>query len=423
MKTNIRFFQCVMKVSIVLSAIFLAGVCLSAAYANSFNPQSFPLLHPENLIYQGAFKLPAGTIGGSSFNYGGGAVLAYNPQNNSLLIVGHDNHQMVAEINIPAPIVSSEEANLPTAALIQPFADPSEGKIFTIDDSLQNKAGGLLVFNNRLYGSAFSWFDVNHSQILSHYVSSLDFSNVKASQGMFQLGETGAGFVSGYMTLIPEEWREALGGPALTGNCCIPIIARSSLGPAAFTFNPLDVGTKSPIPAIPLVYYPHSNPLGEWSSTNPYFNGSTRIKGLVLPPSSRSLLFIGRHGQGTWCYGIGGAEGECPDPTNSNKANHAYPYANQVWAYDVLDLIQAKNGALNPWEVKPYKIWNFTLPFESEGYGPVLGVSNDPSTQRIFIAHDRGSKPPIIHVFKSNHVSTWEDSSPPTSPKNLVIMP
>src|SRR2546430_1948222 len=81
------------------------------------------------------------------------------------------------------------------------------------------------------------------------------------------------------------EWQSAFGGAALTGQCCIPVTGRTSLGPAAFVFTPADVGVKTPVPATALVYYPITHPtLGQWNGTwSPtsglYYNGNTVIKG------------------------------------------------------------------------------------------------------------------------------------------------
>src|SRR5688572_29206030 len=44
--------------------------------------QAQPLLRQADLVYQGAFRLPPGQVGQSSFAYGGSA-LAYNAANNS----------------------------------------------------------------------------------------------------------------------------------------------------------------------------------------------------------------------------------------------------------------------------------------------------------------------------------------------------
>jgi len=60
-----------------------------------------PLLQLSDLEYQGAFRVPQGTIGGSTLNYGGTG-LTYNPARNSLFLVGHDWDQASAEISIPS---------------------------------------------------------------------------------------------------------------------------------------------------------------------------------------------------------------------------------------------------------------------------------------------------------------------------------
>ncbi|GJL58158.1 MAG: hypothetical protein NPIRA03_10150 [Nitrospirales bacterium] len=364
--------------------------------------------------------MPKGTFGGSSFTYGVKNALAFNPLNNSLFITGHDHQQMVAEVSIPNPIVTSQEGNLPTATVLQPFADASDGKMFTVDSGTI-KVGGLLAVNNKLYGTAYSYYDASGDQTLSHFSSSQDLSKQGDAQGMYKVGTEKTGYVSGYMTPIPTEWQTSFGGPAITGNCCLSIISRTSYGPAAFVFDPAKLGQQSPVPAAPLVYYPSSHPLAEWSSTSPHFNGTTKISAIVFPKNSRSLLFLGRHGTGAWCYGTGGTGGECNDPTSTNKGNHAYPYVNQIWAYDALDLLKVKEGNKSPWEINPYQTWQFTLPFQTEGDSPISGGTYDPSTQRIFISHDRGSSPLIIHVYKLNLSTTNTDTTPPAQPKNLEL--
>ena len=67
-----------------------------------------------------------------------------------------------------------------------------------------------------------------------------------------------------------EGDRIAAVGPALTGQCCLAIISRTSYGPAVSVFDPNDLGVKNPVPDIPLLYYPASHPLADWSATSPY---------------------------------------------------------------------------------------------------------------------------------------------------------
>jgi hypothetical protein len=153
----------------------------------------------------------------------------------------------------------------------------------------------------------------------------------------------------------------------------------------------------NPSPTTPLLYYPSVYPaIGAWDGTNPYFNGTTEVRGVVFPEGTRSILFFGRHGLGQFCYGSGP---ECGDSADTSKGTHAYPYAYYVWAYDAADLAAVKNGQKRPWDVRPYAVWPLTLPFGTEN-AHLNGATYDPSTGRVFIsqAFGDGAKP-LIHVL------------------------
>lgn len=222
---------------------------------------------------------------------------------------------------------------------------------------------------------------------------------------MYDVWQRGkAGFVSGYMALVPPAWQLTLGGRAITGQCCVPIVSRTSYGPSAFAWMPEQLGMRSPVPATPLVYYTSDHPLATWDSTNPVYNGSTEIHGAFIPTLSRSLLFVGRHGLGPFCYGTGGADGECVDPGSGDKGNHGYPYAYRVWAYDLLDLVDVRAGRRRPWDVRPYDVWSFTLPV-AEPSMHLGGVGYDQAHGLLYVSQlwadaDGDAHRPLIHVFK-----------------------
>jgi hypothetical protein len=397
MQSKIIYLRLVLM-AFVSSILLYGSMAMSVDQDRSQTTGSLPLLQLRNLVYQGAFRVPSGQFGRSVFDYGGTAP-AYNPMNDSLFIVGHDWDQLVAEIKIPKIINSTRLNDLSTATVLQPFADASQGLMYTVGTNTI-KIGGLMVYGGKLYGTAYVYYDAAGTQILSHFISPLNLSLQGAVRGILQVGNMGAGFVSGYMALIPPEWQSSLVGPAITGQCCIPIISRSSYGPAAFVFDPGNLGGKNSVPDTPLVYYPSSNPLAAWDATSSYFNGTSSIRGLIFPRGTRSILFIGRQGIGTFCYGTGGSSGgECYDPADSSKGNHAYPYVYQIWAYDILDLITVKNGKKQPWQVKPYALWNFNLPFESDNR-QIGGATYDQANQRLFISqiNSDGTRP-VIHLF------------------------
>ncbi|HYL81934.1 MAG TPA: hypothetical protein VEU07_14040, partial [Candidatus Acidoferrum sp.] len=266
-----------------------------------------PLLQAADLQYLGAIRVPGGTFGSSTFEYGGTAP-AFHAANNSLFLVGHPYQTQVAELSLPTPVNSGSLSALPTAKVLQPFTDPSHGLMFTVGAGT-TYTGGLLEYQNRLVGTSYLYYDGTGGQSLSHFVNTNPGSLAAGTaQGMYKVGSVGAGFVDGYMGLIPPEWQTALGGPVLTGQCCIPIISRTSYGPAVFAFDPANLGVTNPAPAKPLVYYPQSNPLADYAATSVLFNGATAITGVVFPGGTRSVLFFGRQGQGPFCYGPGTAD-------------------------------------------------------------------------------------------------------------------
>jgi hypothetical protein len=301
-----------------------------------------------------------------------------------------------------------------------------------------------MVYGTRLIGSAYTQDDPN--QATSHFTSQLDLSVAGDLQGFYRVGTVGPRFVSGYMTQIPPEWQSSLGGTALTGGCCNPPnlgatnIAGMSWGPSAFVFNPGDLGVVNPVPAAPLVYYSQSHPtLGAWNNTtvaNPAFNMMTEVTGVVFPQGTRTVLFFGKSGTGVPCFGNGtndpaldhqpvaGSPGNfwCYDPNevNGGWGPHAYPYAYQVWAYDVQDFLAVKNGQKNPWDVRPYGIWTLTLPFDTPRRH-LYGAAYDPQTGRVFISQPFGdlNGMPVIHVYK---VTVNSAVPPPAAPSGLRII-
>lgn len=351
------------------------------------------LLHQADLNYLGAFKVPDGNIGASTFEYGGTA-LTYNPGNDSLFMVGHDWDQAIAEISIPE-VRNGSLSNLSTANVIQPFVNV-QSRIPSNDLEGDVKVGGLLVNGNQLIGSLYEFYDANENATDSHFkLSSLNLSTANAS-GMFEVGNLGGGFVGGYMGTVPAAWQSALGTQYLTGQAGLSIIDRTSAGPAVFGFDPAQLGT-NPAPTTNLVYYPLSSPLADEQTQNPLFNTTTEIRGVVFPEGTDTVLFIGSHGTGSWCYATGDI---CNDPYRPDQGPHAAPYVYQVWAYNANDLLAVKNGQLQPWQVRPYDVWTFDLPYP-ENSKHIGGVAYDAASGRIYVSQQLADDAkPVIHVFQ-----------------------
>jgi hypothetical protein len=395
--------------------IWGTGLVRSASAQSSTEP----LLQQANLIYQGAFRVPQTACGSTytCFSYGGTAI-TYYAADNSLYMVGHPYGQLSAEVSIPAVVNSTSLGALNTATLRQPFADPTGGKRNEVNPGSPSpdSIGGQLVFGSNLIVSVYSTYDAGGTQSTSHFVRPLNLSASGPVSGPYKVGSQYPGFVSGYMTPVPSEWQGPLGGPALTGNCCLTILGFQSNGPAISVFNPSQLVVAMPAPAAALVGYPSATPLGAgWSAQSRLFNGTTQITGVVFPPGTRSVLFFGRQGTGPFCYGqgtptaslngqpTGQGDNYCYDPADSSKGDHAYPYVYQVWAYDANDLLAVANGTKAQYQVQPYAEWTFTLPFENADDEHYLGgVGFDPQNNLIYLSQldeDTGTYP-IVHVFK-----------------------
>lgn len=465
-------------IRIIISGSICAGM-VQASYASP----DLPLLQQENLIHKGTFRVPSGRYGivsthSNSFTTDSGRALSYNPKNNSIFMVGHTLEVLLAELGVPNNIVkSNNRSDLTTATVLQNPIDITGGLGCYIGPSSSTKCnggttmkngnvliGGTLVdeVSSKIYGTTYTVYDGTANTTLSHFKSNLDWTNngVGAS-GMYRVGKTvadngalSAGFVDGYMAWIPTEWRLDFGGPAITGHGPMAIISRTSSGPAAFVFNPEDLGINTvgmetnPAPMTPLVYYPLTHQtLGSYDNltySNPTFNNVTEVTGAVWPSGTRSLLFFGRTGLGTPCYGAGTANQSeaannativawiaangtnypcgtttldgsgnnfcCYDPAGTSfKGVHNYPYAYYVWAYDALDLLAVKNGIKKPWEVKPYAEWNLESDLAvfapSNGARRIFGAAYDQASQRIFISQSDGDpgtyeSRPLIQVFQ-----------------------
>jgi len=362
-------------------------------------PAEEGLLYKANMTYSGAFSLPLGSFGGSSFHWGGHGLTPYHDPvsgKSTLFMEGHAQVPgFVAQVEIPTGFVNSSVwGDLPQATVLQNFYDITDGK----SDTLANDTFyiyGMLAYNGRLIVGASEYYDGDYSQVSSHGVSGFNLTTPNDFQGFYPVGgAANARSKGGYMNTIPYNWQSLLGGPVLTGNCCLPIISANSAGPSVTVFNPDHVGAVNPVPGTTLLFYPLDHPLAPVETTNNLFNLATQMGGMVFPQGSRSVLFIGRQGTGTYCYGCGINQGDtcpaecglgcCVDPCDLTEGTHAYPYSHQVWAYDVNDLVDVKNGTVQHWEPQPYAAWTLD-DMDTGGCADIMSAAYDPLMRRLYI--------------------------------------
>src|SRR5687768_9184914 len=396
----------------VLVALTASSALIS--FAAAVDTSTLPLIQFADLQYIGAFRLPRPFANADSFSQGGSPI-TYNPSRNSLYVGSRKGN--VAEVSIPSLVADNDINKLQFSSFMQGFFEPTDGTIGQITVGTGPYISGLLVHGNELYGNVTVYYDANNEQRTSHFCRSKTLG-AKTAVGMKQVWtDEHTGFVSGYMAMVPPEWQAKLGGPAVTGQCCIPIAWRTSWGPSAFAWNPPDTYSQAKVPAAPLLYYSHDHhTLGHWKDVNSTYSANTEITGLALLAGTRTALYFGRNGTGPFCYGT--ATGDlslvgtpthdgavyCYDPYSNAKGTHGYPYNYQIWAYDLNDFAAVRAGTKQPWDIKPYGVWPISLPYPDPQYR-IGGVGYDPSRQIIYVSQlyadrDVYEHRPIIHAFK-----------------------
>ncbi|MEK7227356.1 MAG: peptidoglycan-binding domain-containing protein [Patescibacteria group bacterium] len=375
-------------------------VILGASYfffnLNSVQAQTnLPLVQQADIEYLGGFTLPQYTQGDYRFGYGGEAVGYYKDASGreSLYLQGHNWYKgQVAQVQIPSTF--SKTINYPRATLLQGFKDMSDGNLKT---AMGDGLGSILSYKGKLVVGFYTYYDASVSQKETIGTSGFDLNVPNDFKGFYKPVGINPGKLGRYMTTVPSEWQSLLGGPALSGACCLSIISRTNTGPGVSVFNPDDIGTIDPVPFKEILGYTltnnlkYGNEVGNCTGQSSLFNCTTSIVGIAFPSGTRSLLFFGTQGIGPNCYK------EIGEPSCRGSGGYnAPPYVFQIWAYDVNDLVAVKNGTKIPYEVRPYAIWQMNMGFQG-----FAGGAFDPATNRMFLVQINGEDP-IVRVLKIN---------------------
>ena len=347
-------------------------------------PKSESLIQALDMTYEGTYPIPTeGPDFGTKDLAEGGQALSLHPGGQSMYFGCH-SPMMYARVSTPS-------AESPSRLLEECQYVPEE-------PGGGSHLGGTLTYGEKIITSKYVFYDGSGLALTSH-----QFDDGLGFSPLLRVGDLNPGFYGGYMGLVPPDYVDKL-GPAFTGQGILSIIGRTSSGPAAFGFNPADLGVKNPVPAIPWLYYTVENPLHDPNVQNELFTRADRLAGAFFVPGTSTFLFVGHHGMGVPCYGMGTSEqppppSYCYNPMDGAQGEHAYPYRGQVWAYDVNDFLAVIAGEILPWEVRPYAVWALPGVSQTEYRVRRGGCAFDPVTGRVFVAKDFGTHPEL-DVFK-----------------------
>ncbi len=392
---------------------------------------SLPLIQQQDFAYVGAFRMPDMPYTGNycdSLTYSGRG-LAFDPAGNagagSLFISGHENcGARVAEISVPELVNSPDIQALKRATLLQTrpstLRDALEGALERsgLAGGTNATVNGLLVHGNTLLISAGN--DYAYSQPVSHWTRPKDLSvlgqvsTATAVRGDRSFRDPRG--TAGYMCHVPTALQPHLGGPALTGWVAASIVSATSDGPAAFSFDPADLGKSTSLTVKTLLFYPHGYSLEASipGQATELWNWTSIVRGCAIPEGTRTVLFFGSHGTGAFYYGTGGPNGRetsAPyraiyDPSDTSTGEHAWPYRYQIWAYDANDLMRVRQGEIAPHTIRPYASWRVRVPLERpDDRHNIGGAVYDPRTKRLYFVQ-QGAGPfgeIVIHALQSTN--------------------
>jgi hypothetical protein len=347
-------------------------------------------IEPSDLIYRGAFAYPPE----DPWAYSGHA-LAFYPDGNpggqadgfpgSLYAAGSasDDVDLVGEISIPQPVITSDFEALPQATVLQPLADITGGwkdNCTYAAGCIYRNVDGLEYLPNvdKIVWNLRDWYNTAGDDQDSLGWSNLDMTG---AQGVWHIGDRPSdndlfhnAKSCNYLFKAPQSFADQnMGGKWLiAGNHREAGALGGSQGPTLYALAPWEDGdppaSGQNLDALPLLYYPEVYECvweGEHNIREQPAEGVCLFPGYramdqwtggawVQTADKSGILIFGRKGLGDNCYG---PPEECGgDPCNPYQGYHAYPYEPQILFYDPEDLRQVLAGSREPWEVLPYAV-------------------------------------------------------------------
>jgi hypothetical protein len=431
------------------------------------------LVNPAEMVYLGSFRLPGEETPPKTFAYGGNA-MTFNPDGDpaggddfpgSLFVMGHERQawgtlpdgNQVAEIGIPAPVLSANMEELPVAGFLQEFSDVTAG-YFT--DMEEIPKVGMQYLNHPDTGPLIHLAWGQHLQppdVPSHAWFSPTLTAPKL-QGVWFIGNQNMYSVNGYLFEIPAAWADAHASGRYLATGRMRDGGQGGMGPALFAYRPwLEDGSAPPsgtrLAETVLLMYETSDATEEIIRCQNGYQHPDEWEGgawLTTPSGKTAVLFAGTKSNGTkYWYGYrnpAGAGLACVDahitdfPTCRMADGSACPaedfegccnaeegscisqrgwwsthFDAELIFYDPDDLAGVAAGTMDPWEPQPYAMLDIDdrLFFNPAGTDVDMIGEGDQRRFRIGdVSYDRangllyvleqfadGAKP-VVHVWK-----------------------
>ncbi len=410
--------------------------------ADHITPSELPprLIHSDDLVYHGAFRMPDDL----EWEYSGYA-MTYSPEGDpdgpddgfpgSLFVLGHDHRSQISEISIPVPVVSvaKNPDELDRAVTLQKFQDISAGMFSQLEiprvglEYLPPQGVQSSAKLHYCWGQHFQF-----EQVPSHGWSELDLSSPQVV-GPWFLGEYTNYISNDYLFEIPEGWA-AINAPGLhlaTGR--FRDGSWGGLGPALLAYGPWLEGDP-PAPnarlnqVVPLLLYGVPQPnspevfVADEMRMITYKEADEWSGGAWLTLGGRSaVILVGTKALGRNWYGFANGV-EYPisgDPDEEYPDVPPWPYdargwwsediAAQIIFFDPEDLAAVARGEMETWTPQPYAtrtidefLFDPGFDLERQKRYSLGAVAFDRERGILYVVERRADyeERTLIHVFK-----------------------
>lgn len=403
----------------------LVAVVLLASSAFAAAPAA--RLMPDDLVYEGALRLPEGS-GGSSWEWSSEG-LAYRaggdprgPEDGypgSLFGVGHDHQAYVSEITIPKPVVSASKAPsaLPAATTLQPFTDLRAGhfadyEMYRVGLAVLPPQGEQT--SEKLH---FGW-----SQHMgeaetgpSHGWCETDLSKPKVA-GMWQVAGLWQYQTTDYLFPIPEAWAKAHTPDLRLVTGRFRDGGQGGKGPNLFAIGPWNHGNPPPhgttlkatrLLGYSTVYDEANHPMDGYHASDDWAGGAWLTAG-----DRAAVVLVGTKGLGQCWYGFSNGvvwpeEGPWP-PVPEHPHDQRGWWSSQFRArmifFDPSELAAVAAGKKKSWEPQPYAHLDlaprFFRTYERRKMRHVGACAFDRERGKLYVVEPRADEDKsLIHVW------------------------
>lgn len=373
-----------------LSVLLVVIACFCQTSCAEEAPKSiFPLGDRYRLVFEGGIRLEKGTFGSSRAAYNAGP-LTVSEGDDLVWIAGHAHHRSVGAFELPDPVSSFNMRDYPIARNKQPFVRVAPPKKMA---GKPNRVIGMQLVEGRLFVNTAEYYDANTDNLNTTVVIN-DPMNLQSSGQFGYYTMQGRTHAAGWMSPIPQDLQEKLGGPYLAGYASnIPINSRHSHGPSLFIWDPsamsLNPDAPTDIVTTPLINYSLGNPLHEdrknESRENRLWTELSKAHLGFVPPGSNDYIVIGSSGghYGGIGYKITQDNGKtCP----GSCAAESRDYYNYFWRYDLKDTAAVQDGSMSPHEIKPRAYGELPVFSGKESQTSLItGAAFNPASGRLYL--------------------------------------